>query len=165
MGRVTYIGNISPELLAWKIEAREALKYVKIVAESSIPVLELLNEDEAFLKAWLPDLEGVFRGDSPDADILGFYILKDGSVYIGFEIQSEFDIPYVLDLLAVPKSGLSLTIDVYCQELKHTDRYVIYYDEKGTRLVEHGLKGEEVVEIRTIPLNINPNLKLVSKWP
>ncbi len=166
MGRLKFIGGISPDLIAWKIEARDALKCVKIVVKSSVPVWELLEEEKKFLEAWVPNLEDVFMGEDFDSDILGVYILKDGGVYIGFEVQSEFIKPHIFYSPVMPQDNLGLTVEVYCQELKLTDHYTVYYDEHSTRLVECALSSNDrPVEMRTIPLDINPNLSFCSNWP
>lgn len=163
---MTYIGELKPSWLTWKIDAKGSLRYVKIVIKSSVPVCELLNKNDAFLNAWVPDLESTLLAESDDADVSGVYILKDGSVFIGFEIPSQFTTNYWFYAPVRPQKNLGITIEVYCQRNKLTDRYTIYFDEYQTKLVEYSnFDNDHPTEMRTLPLEVDRNLKLVEDWP
>ena len=163
---MTYIGELKPSWVAWKIDATGSLRYVKIIIRSNVPARKLLKENDAFLNAWVPDLENTLLAESEDADVSGIYILKDGSVFIGFEIPSQFTYSYWFYAPVKPQQNLSITVEVYCQRNKLTDKYTIFFDERQTRLVEClSFDNGRPAEMRTLPLEVDRNLKLVEDWP
>ena len=162
----TYFGSLNPSWVAWKIDATNSLRHIKIVVESNISARELFIKDDALFDAWVKDLDATLAGSSEDADVFGVYILKDGSVYVGFEIPSEFTTSYYFYAPVKPRQNLDITVKVYCQNKKLTDQFSIRFDEQQTSLVEYSnFDNNHPTKIRRVSLEVDRNLKLIEDWP
>lgn len=162
----TFFGSLNPSWIAWKIDATNSLRYVKITAESNISARELFIKNNTLFDAWVKDLDATLAGNSEDVDIFGVYILKDGSVYIGFEIPSEFTINYYFYAPVKPRQNLDITVKVYCYRMRLTDQFSIRFDEQQTSLVEYSnFDNDHPTKIRRVSLEIDRNLKLIEDWP
>lgn len=155
-----YVGQIDPPRVAWKIEASGAGRLCKFIIKSDVPAHELVDEDKDFLEAWVQDLEKTLLGEGPDdSDVYGIYILKDGSVFIGFEVPSSFMFSYYFFSPVIPRENLVITIEVYCESMKLINRFKIRYDAT-TELIEEW-PGPATI----IPLEVDRKLRFDPVWP
>ncbi len=157
-----YVGQIDPSRVAWKVEASGAERLCKFVIKSNGPTGEqLIDADKDFLEAWVKDLDKTLLGESPnDSKVYGIYILKDGSVFIGFEIPSDFTFSYYFFSPIIPRENLVLTIEVYCESMELINIFGVRVDEQTTELVEEW-PGPATI----IPLEVDRRLAFDPVWP